>query len=352
MKKTFAVLALAATVSMPAFSYAETTDPAVIKADVLDAITRLVKRYEARIAELETENAKLKAENAALKTGKNAVETAKPQAPAATGTVSSAPATPSKPAAVTTGSGTGNAEYDAIIKDLNANFVDVLRENGLPGSSQLGLFEFVQGKRAVFVSIDDGKNPPGVTAFKTKILFSYDADLVTSVAGVFDLNYDVQKYKTVFGSNPYSTAVRIKIKNPAYKGKLLDEAAPAASTAGTSVGAAASSSATPVKTPVSAANATAKDVRAAYDKNKLKDAVTLADAYLAKNPDDVEILTIRYRSLYILGRFADSLKDVQAIERVQGSSFDCTIAKDAAFIAKSAKNADLAAKYGAMCKKQ
>lgn len=68
----------------------------------------------------------------------------------------------------------------------------------------------------------------------------------------------------------------------------------------------------------------------------------------------MEILTVRYRSLYITGKYADSLKDVAAIEALQGTKFDCTIAKDAAFIAKSAKDAAAASKYAAIvtaCKK-
>lgn len=201
-----------------------------------------------------------------------------------------------------------------------------------------------------------------MSAFKTKILYSYDDALKMSVTGKFDLNYDVQRYVTTFGSNPYSGTVRIRVKNPAYTGKLLEETASAsagtasstpsstASTTGaTKPSSAPASSMTTVSTDV-----TAKDVRAAYDKNKLAEAIKLANAYLAKNPRDIEILTVRYRSLYITGKYADSLKDIATIESVQGAKFDCTIAKDASFIAKSAKDTAAATRYSnyvTSCKK-
>lgn len=199
-----------------------------------------------------------------------------------------------------------------------------------------------------------------MTAFKTKVLFTYDSSFKTTVAGVFDLNYDVQRYKTVFGSNPYAAATRTRVKNPAYTGKLLEEAAanvPASSTGTVQSpsGAAAATTTSNSQTPVTVSGeVTVKTVRAAYDKNKLADAIRLANAYLAQNPNDVEILTVRYRSLYITGKYAESLKDVAAIEAIQGSKFDCTIAKDAAFIAKSAKDTAAASKYAAIvtgCKK-
>ncbi len=167
---------------------------------------------------------------------------------------------------------------------------------------------------------------------------------------MFDLDYAAGKYLTVSGSNPYAKSTRTRVKNPSYKGKLLDVPASAPASGGSAAVSVPNVKASiPSSTPVVSGDVTAKDVRAAYDKNKVKDAVSLADAYLAKNPDDVAILTVRYRSLYILGRYADALRDVQSIERLQGK-LDCTVAKDGAYIAKAAKNSDLAAKYGALCK--
>lgn len=360
LKNTLRAVSLIAVFAVPMASYAA-FDAGTAKADVTDAIARLVSKYEARIAELEAENASLKAQ---LASGKSSTGTVSVTAPATSGQLGPAPlddepqvakpaTTASKPSAASVS--TGNAEYDALIKATNAALPSILKENGLPETAQLGLYEFVSGQKAFFVSIDDGKNPAGVTAFKTKILFTYDSKLATTVAGIFDLNYDVQRYKTTFGTNPFAAATRVRVKNPAYTGKLLEESATApASTVSSGSSAATTTTTTSSTTTTVTADVTAKAVRAAYDKNKLADAIKLANVYLAKNPTDVDILTVRYRSLYITGKFADSLKDVAAIEALQGSKFDCTIAKDAAFIAKSAKDAAAATKYSAIvtaCKK-
>lgn len=356
-KRTLA--AVFAALVIPATSFA-TFETGALRVDINEAIQRLVAKYEARIAELEAENAELKKKLSSLAPGTVA------NVEASTGTSSSAqPSKPASNASAATPNAdpsvmakTGNADFDALIASVNAGFPSILKENGLLETAQLGLFEFVDGKKAFFISIDDGKNPPGVSAFKTKILYSYDDALKTTVTGKFDLNYDVQRYVTTFGTNPYAGTVRIRVKNPAYTGKLLEETASAsagtASSTSSTANATKPSSASASSTAAASADVTAKDVRAAYDKNKLAEAIKLANAYLSKNPRDVEILTVRYRSLYITGKYADSLKDIATIESVQGAKFDCTIAKDASFIAKSAKDTAAAARYSdyvASCKK-
>lgn len=351
LKKRLAAAAAIAVFSIPAVSFAA-LETGALRVDINDAIQRLVNKYEARISELEAENAKLKNELAAIK-GTTPAATVAPTV--SSGSTAVKPAAETKPTATgATGASTGNADYDALIKSTNASLGSILKENGLPETAQLGLFEFVNGQKAFFVSIDDGKNPAGVTAFKTKILFAYDASLKTTVSGVFDLNYDVQRYVTVFGNNPYASATRTRVKNPAYTGKLLEETTSAPAPTGTSSASSTTTTTTSSSTTTVSGEVTAKTVRAAYDKNKLADAIRLANTYLAQNPNDVEILTVRYRSLYITGKYAESLKDVAAIEAIQGSKFDCTIAKDAAFIAKSAKDTAAASKYAAIvtaCKK-
>lgn len=345
LKKSLAGASIIAVLSMPVVSFAA-LETGALRVDIGDAIQRLVNKYEARIAELEAENAQLKSDLAALK------GTAVSTPVTVTAPAVSTGATATKPTTVVsaaTGASTGNAEYDALVKATNAALPSILKENGLSEAAQLGLFEFVNGQKAFFISIDDGKNPAGVSAFKTKILFTYDSNLSTTVSGVFDLNYDLQRYKTVFGTNPFAAVSRVRVKNPAYTGKLLEESASVTGASGSSATTTTSSATTTVSGEV-----TVRTVRAAYDKNKLTEAIKLANAYLSKNPNDIEILTVRYRSLYITGKYAESLKDVAAIEALQGSKFDCTIAKDAAFIAKSAKNTAAASKYAAIvtaCKK-
>lgn len=130
------------------------------------------------------------------------------------------------------------------------------------------------------------------------------------------------------------------MQNPLYKGKLLD------ATAG--VGSAPTSSVVDaVVTEVTLAQ-----IQTAYSKSKLLDALKLSDVYIAKNPNNLDVLRIRYRSYYIIGKYDDSLAEIKKIETIQGTAFERTIACDAAVIGKIAKKTDVSTYYSALCKKQ
>ncbi|PJC56870.1 hypothetical protein CO024_00755, partial [Candidatus Gracilibacteria bacterium CG_4_9_14_0_2_um_filter_38_7] len=178
------------------------------KTVLTNAVTKLIQTYEARIQALETENTTLKQELASLK-GTSTTTTG-------TGIIPSVP-----PSNTTPTTATGTDTYSQIINKINSNLSSILTENKLPAYTAIGLFEFIS-PNAFFISLDDGNNPSGVTAFKTKILYKYDSALNFVKAGVFDLDYTNQRYVTIFGSNPYSTVTRTRVKNPSYRGKLLE----------------------------------------------------------------------------------------------------------------------------------
>lgn len=231
------------------------------------------------------------------------------------------------------------------MKRANANLGTILLENHLPGYSAIGLFEFIE-PNSFFISLDDGNNPAGVTAFKTKILFNFDNNLTFTKVGLFDLDYASQKYRTVFGTNPHINSIRVRMANPSYKGKLLDTTN-TGNTGNTETKAPTASSAVPVP---AAGEVTVAQIKSAYDKTKLLDALKLSDIYIVKNPDDIEVLRIRYRSYYIVGKYENSLAEIKKIETIQGTAFERTIACDAAVIGKIAKKTDTSNYYSAICK--
>lgn len=307
-----------------------------MKATLSDTIAKLVQKYEARIVELEAENAALKSKLASLQASGN------------TAVVASAPIKTTAPAAVTITASTPKTDvYNAVIKQTNASLGTILSENNLPGYSAIGLFEFME-PNAFFISLDDGKNPAGVTAFKTKILYTFDSSLAFTKIGLFDLDYASEKYRTVFGTNPYTKATRTRVTNPNYKGKLFDVVPTVTATGSTAT------PATPTTPTVNAptTEVTLAQIKTAYDKTKLLDALKLSDVYIVKNPSDLEVLRIRYRSYYIIGKYDDSLTEIKKIETIQGSAFERTIACDAAVIGKIAKKTDVSTYYSTICKKK
>ncbi len=97
---------------------------------------------------------------------------------------------------------------------------------------------------------------------------------------------------------------------------------------------------------------TVAQIKAAYDKTKLLDAIKLSDTYILKYPNNLDVLRIRYRSYYIIGKYENSLAEIKKIETIQGSAFEKTIACDAAVIGKIAKKTDVSTYYSTICKKK
>lgn len=328
-KNTIVIICLSLlALQLPVFA----DDISDIKTSLNDTLVKLIQKYETRIQALETENASLKQTIASLKGSGSTVGATNPTKPTAENTASS--------------SGTKTDLYNksvAIVTSVNSQLGTILADNNLPAYSVFGLFEFIE-PNAFFLSVDDGNNPAGITAFKTKILYTYDNNLNLTRIGLFDLDYASQKYRTVFGSNPYTTAVRTRVLNPLYKGKLLDTANT------TSTGTAATTS--PAIGAGTTTEVTLAQIKTAYDKTKLLDALKLSDSYIIKNPNDLDVLRIRYRSYYIIGKYDNSLAEIKKIEALQGAAFERTIACDAAVIGKIAKKTDISTYYSAICKKK
>lgn len=335
MKQKILAISLLVFLGLPGVIHADEVQD--IKTKLLDVITQLTQKYEAQILSLTTENAALKKELTALKWATPVV------VPTPVSTASTPTPTVTSPASVTLPTGPKSEVYTKIVNKINASLSTILADNNLSASGAVGLFEFIE-PNAFFISIDDGKNPAGVTAFKTKIAFTYDANLNFTKVGVFDLDYTVQRYKTIFGTNPYTKSTRIRVQNPLYKGKLFEVVPTTAPTSSTTV---APTTSTPATTDVTFAQ-----IKAAYDKNKLLDVIKLSEGYMVKNPNDAEMLKLRYRSYYIIGKYDESLLEVKKIEAIQWASFEKTIACDAAVIAKISKKTDVSTYYSGICKKK
>ena len=318
-----------------------------LKATSNEALLRLINGYDAKISSLEGEVSALRKELSKYQSGSISLPTTTTGSTSSvkTTTGSTTPATITPVPTVVTASGativstgsTGNAKYDTIISKVNKEFSFILSANNLSASGSIGLFEFIE-PNAFFISIDDGNNPAGVTAFKTKILYQYTTygSLVFTTVGVFDLDYTSQKYITKYGKNPYASATRIRIKNPNYKGKLLEESTTSTSTSSTSTST-SSSSTTTSTTPSAAtiANPTVADIQSAYDNKKYSSVITMANTYLKKSSNS-DVLYLRGMCYYMSADYTNALKDFILLKQSQGDTMSCTNAKNGWFIAKAA----------------
>ncbi len=336
MKKFFAIFLLISLIISTPLAGAETPtipaqstvinvagDATIAQSEISIALGKLIQIYEKRISGMQEENNRLRSENDALRaqlgkvnSGAVAAIPTTPSTPAGTGSIT---VVPTPPVAKTD----TDKKHDLVVAYVTTNLADLLKKNNITASGSIGLFEFIEPKN-FFISIDDGKNPIGVTAFKTKVLFEYDSNLNLKVLGVFNLDYDSGKYITIFGTNPFARVVRIRVKNPNYIGKLLEEAVVVPSTGTVLSSGPTITGSTIIPAPsvtgggsTVSTSITLETIRKAYEKNKLGDVVQMSTTYLQTTPNDVEVLTMRARSQYIFSKFNEALNDIESIYKIQ-----------------------------------
>lgn len=316
-----------------------TGDTSIAQDEVSSALSKLIQIYERRVTILQDDVNRLRIENEALKTKLNILST---NSTGAVTTGVTPPTTPSVPSSVVATPKTETEKkYDIIMSNIVTSLPDILKKNNITASGSIGLFEFIEPKN-FFISIDDGLNPPGVTAFKSKVLFEYDANLNLKVIGNFSLDYPTSRYVTLSGANPFGGVTRVRVKNPRYLGKLLEEVTPPASTVVSSPNNSVSTgtgSTTSASNPITPVSSTLDTIRKAYEKNKLGDVVQMSTTYLQTNPNNIEVLTMRARSQYIFSKFDEALNDIETIYKVQGANIDCGIVNDGARAEKALKGA-------------
>lgn len=329
---------------------AETSTP--ITQDTITNLQNMINRFSNTITQLQEENSKLKDQIAELNKKLGIPETIIPKIIVATWSISNS-------WALTLSGTTNNAiakptsvdKYNKLIEKINSMSGQIFRDSQFSTGSSIGLFEFIEPS-SFFISIDDWANPAWVTAFKRKMLYSYDKDYNLNVDWIFNLDYKSQYYITKYGKNPFAKAVRIKVKNPEYKWKLLDADNSSAGTV--NIPKTTNSTSTAIKTnaptsTINTANVTLDTVKLAYSKNKILDALKLSTEYIKTDSNNMEVAKIRYRSFYILGKYDEALSEIQKIENNLGNQVEKTILCDAKIISKLAKKIDLNKKYADLC---
>ncbi|MDD2909012.1 MAG: hypothetical protein PHZ26_04625 [Candidatus Gracilibacteria bacterium] len=350
------IIALALLSCYPfSITLAETAVP--VTQETIINLQNIIKGFSDTIKKLQDENTKLQNQIAELNSKLGIPTVIIPKTTVVTGIISNSGNIINSGALTVSGvtniTKASNVEkYNIIVDKINSTSAKIFEGNSLPAYSSIGLFEFIEPSN-FFISIDDEANPTGITAFKKKILYSYDKDFNLTVVGIFDLDYKSQYYITKFGKNPFARTVRIRVKNPIYKGKLLEIDNSTPKTTSTSTATTSNTvNQTPVATPTSSVNlssVTLESVKTAYSKNKILDALKLSTEYIKTDPNNIDVAKIRYRSFYILGKYDDSLAEIQKIETNLGNNVEKTILCDAKIISKLAKKTDLQQKYTTLC---
>jgi hypothetical protein len=340
----------------------------------VSTLNLLISQYESRIKQLESENAILR--NEMVKAGIKI-----PLSEYSWAVITEVSAYPSVPIVIPvtvtwsqseiwSGANTAQSWVDASLalteqygKDVSA-FVSKIHKDWTSIKdfykfntwAKIAGYEFVQSwaNDYVFVDVVFGTGTSGI--YDMKILYQFEKkEYKRRLVGIFEYNTTYGKYVTrPGGTNPFAGIPRTFIKDPYYAGVVV-----VPSTVLSSSGASATtnvSSSVPTPTPTESTQPTSPtssaelaDILKAYSEKKYLSTISLSNTYLEKNPPTVEVLNVRYRTYFIIGKFTESLAELVKIESLGG--LDRQTACNAQVIATYSKNQALIDKYTAACKK-
>lgn len=342
------------------FSYINAEEIDKDTSSYIELLKLIIKRYEEKIRDLKIENAWLK--DKVISLWWNIEEKTKIVSEEKTEEINN-----SNSNEVETNYTEEEHKYSKLIEYINSQSKEIFINNNLDPTSSIWLFEFIEPSN-FFVSIDDFKNPSWLSAFKLKILYSYDENLKLKIVWIFEIDYNSWYYVTKYWKNPFATTKRIRVKNPSYKWKLIVDAMtieeaeqltknniantvetePKIEDNSADVVSSITTSTTPTKDIES--NVTLDQIKNEYAKNNILSALRLSNEYIKTDPNNMDVLKIRYRSFYILWRFDEALSEIKKIENIYTTSWmEKIVVCDAKTIAKLAQDKVLYNKYSNLC---
>ncbi len=331
------------------FAEATNTDTDVI----ISQMKAILDQYGARVKALEAENAILRNEmmKAGIKIPLSAfsgaiITTVSPATSVATGS----PASSSTGSTPTVSSSTGVSDevfvtiskqhsprYASFIQKVRSDWPGILSAYKLPQTAFIWGYEFVkQGNdNHAFVDIVfSGTTVSGV--YDAKILYEYHTGTYQrKLVGFFEYNKATWYYKTRTWSNPFAGVTRTFVADP--NSSRAPSQAPSQQDNSVWAGT-VSLSAIP----------SLADVEKAYTDKRYLTTISLSAAYLSANPATVDVLRIRYRTFFIIGKYSESLAEIAKIESLW--KLEKAIACDAQVIATYSKTQSLVDKYTKICK--
>ena len=230
-----------------------------------------------------------------------------------------------------------------FISKIHTEWPAIRDAYNLPNTAKIGGYEFVPSGNAdhVFVGIMYASSSGAI--YDAKILYQYDKQTFKrKLIGFFEYNRISQKYLTKTGSNPFTGVARTVILDPYFS------SATTVSTVSSTTVALAYTGATTVS-PISS-TVTLSEIEKAYQEKRYLSVISLSNSYLTVNTPTVDILRIRYRTYFIIGKYSESLTEIGKIQSL--GKLDKAMACDAQVIATYGKNTSLVSQYSTLCSKK
>lgn len=242
------------------------------------------------------------------------------------------------------------ADVGGFIARIQTEWKDIRNAYKLPENANIGGYEFVQkdANDHVFVDIVFGTGTTGI--YDAKILYQYDkSTFKRKLIGFFEYNTTTGKYTTKSGTNPFAGVTRTFIRDPYFSGAT---SVPSTATASSST--TTNNTPNPVantgstNTPTGTSTVLMTDIEKAYTEKRYLSVISLSNSYLTANTATYELLRIRYRTYFIIGKYTESLAEIAKIQAM--GKLDKQTACDAQVIATYGKDTTLVSKYSAVCK--
>ena len=238
-------------------------------------------------------------------------------------------------------------DVGGFILRIEREWKDIRNAYKLPTNAQIGGYEFVQSGSTdhVFVDIVYGTWTAGI--YDAKILYQFEkSEYKRKLVGFFEYNKITSGYTTRSGANPFAGVARSFVRDPYFGGQ---GGLPATATHSSSNGSntpVISGEPTPViSTPLS--TVAFADIEKAYSEKRYLSVISLSNNYLTSNTPSYDLLRIRYRTYFIIGKYSESLAEISKIQTLW--KLDKQTACDAQVIATYSKDISLVSKYAAVC---
>ncbi len=231
------------------------------------------------------------------------------------------------------------ARYAGFIRRITPDWKAIRNAYKLPETAEVAGYEFVKkwndDHAFVDISFDGAASTWGI--YDAKILYQYDTkSFARKLIGLFIYDKKLKYYTTKTGNNPFGWVPREFISHPKIDG-LTDGISGTVSrktSSGSNIG--------------NVSTVTLSDIEKAYTDKRYLSVISLSNAYLTSNSANYDLLRIRYRTYFIIGKYGDSLGEIEKIKALW--RLDKSVACDAQVIATYGKNTALVNTYTSICK--
>jgi hypothetical protein len=234
---------------------------------------------------------------------------------------------------------THGLQYANFIRKIHTDWKAIQEAYTLPPGSMIGGYEFIKkdSNNHVFVDIIySGSTLTGV--YDTKILYQYDTlSFKRKLIGLFVYDQKTGFYTTKTGTNPFAWITRTFIADPTAKTNIVP----------TTISQTTSSGGVTISPITQNNTVTFADIEKAYNDKRYLSVISLSNSFLQNNSATFDVLRIRYRTYFIIGKYSESLWEIDKIEWMWKIS---SVACDAKVIATYSNNKTLVDKYSKLCK--